>query len=337
MNDLMIPEEKRPAVSRALAATFGTDGFEQIERLTHGRTGAIVFRIVVGGSPFLLRVIMRTDSTTARHFACMRLAAEAGLAPAVKYTNEDDRIAITEFVSAVPFSAEEAQVRMPTVLRTLHALPPFPTAPNHLNTTCTFLMHQGPALESLIRSFRGANILSEGECDDLFAGVARIAAVYAHSGDQVSSHNDLFKPDNVLFDNTRVWLVDWEAAFLNDRYADLAVVANLLVANQAEETLYLERYFGRPSSEVERARFHLMQQMAHAFYAIAFLLRGGSAIDRMSKSPEPAGFHRKFWSREFVLEDKPTMSLYGRVHLEQFRKNTRTTRYEDALRIVSSL
>jgi thiamine kinase-like enzyme len=28
--------------------------------------------------------------------------------------------------------------------------------------------------------------------------------------------------------------VDWEAAFQNDRYADLAVVANMLVANEAE-------------------------------------------------------------------------------------------------------
>ena len=33
----------------------------------------------------------------------------------------------------------------------------------------------------------------------------------------VSSHVDL-KPDNMLFDGERVWLVDWQAGFANDRY-----------------------------------------------------------------------------------------------------------------------
>ena len=42
-------------------------------------------------------------------------------------------------------------------------------------------------------------------------------------------HNDPFKPDNMLFEGNRLWLVDWEAAFQNDRYADLAVVANMIV------------------------------------------------------------------------------------------------------------
>jgi hypothetical protein len=60
----------------------------------------------------------------------------------------------------------------------------------------------------------------------------------------VSSHNDFFKPDNILFDGHRLWLVDWEAAFLNDRYADLAVVASLVVTNDAEERVYLQEYFG---------------------------------------------------------------------------------------------
>lgn len=35
------------------------------------------------------------------------------------------------------------------------------------------------------------------------------------------------KPENILFDGVRSRLVDWEAASLNDRYTDLAVVANL--------------------------------------------------------------------------------------------------------------
>ena len=37
-----------------------------------------------------------------------------------------------------------------------------------------------------------------------------MAAVYPHDdAEMVSSHNDLFKPDNMLFDGNRLWLVDW--------------------------------------------------------------------------------------------------------------------------------
>jgi len=69
----------------------------------------------------------------------------------------------------------------------------------------------------------------------------------------VSSHNHLFKPDNILFDGLRVWLVDCEAAFRNDRYADLAVVANLVVASEAEERVYLQEYLGEPPDACQLA------------------------------------------------------------------------------------
>jgi thiamine kinase-like enzyme len=39
----------------------------------------------------------------------------------------------------------------------------------------------------------------------------------------------------LLFDGQRVWLVDWQAAFVNDRYFDLAVAANFVVTNDADE------------------------------------------------------------------------------------------------------
>jgi len=63
-----------------------------------------------------------------------------------------------------------------------------------------------------------------------------VADVYSQlDSDLAPSHNDLFKPDNMLYDGERLWLVNWEAAFQNDRYADLAVVANMIVTDDSEE------------------------------------------------------------------------------------------------------
>ena len=171
----MIPQEKSEAVNRALREAFGVTAFEDIQRLTRGRSpGVFVFRIVVGGRPFLLRVIMRTDDAT-RHFKCMKAAAEAGLAPHVWYTSLEDRISITDFVESVPFPATDALVRMPATLRALHALPPFARVEHHLNTSCMFLINQGTALDEFIQRVKAAKILPESESEELFARYAQVA------------------------------------------------------------------------------------------------------------------------------------------------------------------
>ena len=334
----MIPQEKSAAVTRGLSEAFGVTAFEDIRVLSEGSSSKVlVFRIVVRGTPFLLRIIMRTDDPT-RHFACMKAAAEAGLAPRVWYTSVEDKISITDFVEAVPFAVTDALVRMPATLRALHALPPFPRIENHINTSCMFLLNEGPALDAVIRRCQASNNLPKSESDELFALYAQVAAVYPRDGsDMVSSHNDLFKPDNILFDGRRVWLVDWEAAFLNDRYADLAVLANLLVTNDAEEGVYLQKYFGRPPDEYQLARFFLMQQVAHMFYTMAFLLLGssGNSPNQSVSAPEFRDFHRRFWAGEFKLEDSQTKAVYGKAHLEQLFQNTRQPRFKEALKIVS--
>src|SRR5215813_15120908 len=123
----MIPQAKIGAVQRALQGTFGVSEFDEIQPLTAGLSTALVFRIVVKGRPYLLRVIMQTDaiSNPTSQFAAMQLAAEAGIAPRIWYTSIDDRILISDFVEARPFPPSEAMVRIPAILRTLHALPPF--------------------------------------------------------------------------------------------------------------------------------------------------------------------------------------------------------------------
>lgn len=333
----MIPVEKSAAVARGLREAFGVTEFDEIDLLTKGQTSALVFRVVVGGAPYLLRIIMRGDDPT-RHFACMRAAAEAGVAPRVWYTSVEDRLSITDFVEAVPFPVEEARLKMAATLRAVHALPPFGGVGKHLNTTCTFLLHDGPALKGFLEKFGAVETLTPDERDELLARYAQVAEVYPQDGSEmVSSHNDLFKPDNILFDGERVWLVDWEAAFLNDRYFDLAVVANLVVTNEADEQEYLHAYFGQIPDEYQRARFFLMQQMVHIFYAMAYLYLGASEKQAALKEPLPefGDFRCRFWNGEVRLEDNPTKVLYGRIHLKRVSQNTLEARFRDALRIVA--
>ena len=332
----MIPQEKRAAVTLALNETFGVTEFEDIRDLTEWPGSNRAFRIVVRGSAYLLRINTRPGDMV-RQFTCMNKAADAGLAPRVWYASAEDRISITDFVEAVPFPAKDALVRIPASLRTLHALPPFPGSP--FNTTCTFLLNKGPALDGFLQKFRASSILTENETEEVLARYQQVAAVYSRlDSDLAPSHNDLFKPDNMLFDGNRLWLVDWEAAFQNDRYADLAVVANMIVTNEAEERIYLQEYFGGPPDAYQRARFYLMRHFAHIFYAMAFLTLGSPGAQPIEGSepvPDYTDFQRRFWAREVGLPDNRAKIVYGMVHWAQLSQNMRQARFDEAVRIVS--
>jgi aminoglycoside phosphotransferase (APT) family kinase protein len=324
----MIPQEKSAAVFRGLREAFGANAIEDITRMTKGLSSDLVFRIVVQGSPFLLRIMIRIDERNdpVRQFTCMKAAAEAGLAPRVRYTNTEDGIAITDFVEAMPFPATQALAQLPGTLRRLHALRPFPKAFNYVTA------HNG-----FIWRFRTASLLSSGEIEEVFTLYEQVCAAYPRlDSDMVSCHRDL-KPENILFDGQRVWLVDWQAAFVNDRYFDLAVIANFVVTNDADEQTYLERYFGQPPDTYQRARFFLMRQVLHMFYAAVFLLLGsaGKPISQSVNLPSFRDFHRRIWAGEINLADNDLKIVYGMVHWEQLLQNMRRSRFDEALGIVS--
>ena len=322
-------------MARGLREAFGVTEFEDI-RMIKGLAASMVYRIVVRGSPFLLKISMRTNEP-ARHYACMKVAAEAGVAPRVRYASPEDRISIEDFVNATPLPMKDALVRMPAVLRTLHALAPFPKVPDHLNNTCVFLMNKGVA-DGFLQQFRAADLLPKGESEKLFASYEQLDAAYPrHDADMVSSHNDLFKPENILFDGNRVWLVDWEASFRNDRYADLAVVANLVVTNDDEERIFLEQYFGQAPAAYQLARLFLMRQLAHMFYAAIYLMMGasGKPIDWNKPVPEFSDVQRRLWAGEIDLTDSHGKTVFGRAHWARFSENLRHSRYNEALGIVS--
>ncbi|HXE64567.1 MAG TPA: phosphotransferase [Bryobacteraceae bacterium] len=335
----MIPQEKSAAVTKALRQTFGVTEADETRQIPNGTFNNVqVFRIVVRGTPYLLRVILRAEDPTC-HFTCMSAAAEAGLAPRVRYTCVEDRISITDFVEGViAFPRTEALVRVPRLLRNLQALHAFPGRASHLNTSCTFLLQKGPAVDGLLQRCKTMGVLPQDQMEDLIARHAQLASVYSPQDSEMApSHNDLFKPDNMLFDGQRTWLVDWEAAFQNDQYADLAAVANMIVTSDAEEEIYLREFFGQPPTAYQRARFFLMQQVAHIFYTVAFLIlqSGGQPIDRNTQAPDYNEFQGQFWTGEIKLDKTPAKIAYGRVHWERLRRNVQLPRYGESLRIIS--
>ena len=180
--------------------------------------------------------------------------------------------------------------------------------------------------------------MPERETEEVFRRYADVAKVYPRNDpDLVASHNDL-KPRNILFDGDRIWLVDCEAAFLNDRYADLAVAANFFLKDEVQEEDYLSAYFGEPAGEYRHSRFFLMRQAVHMFYATCFMLlaaRSGNPIDSDMRAPDFRDFHRRLALGEVDLAIAEARLQYGKVHLNEALRNMRTHRFEDAVAIVA--
>lgn len=322
----MIPEARQPAVSRALHAAFGVDGTEDIRLLTGGLSSALVYKIVVKKSPYVLK-ILRTEviSNPAHEFACMQTAAEAGLAPRIWFASVEDRVLVTDYVEASPFPADMGTLIARTIRR-IHALPDFPKVVSYLD-----------AIDGFIRRFQAANLLPESETAEVFRRYAEVQKVYPRqAADLVASHNDL-KPQNMIFDGSRILLVDWESAFLNDPFADLAIAANFFVQDDAQEESYLEAYFGEPAGEYRRAHFYLMRQAVSMFYAILLLLeasRAGLVVDMDQPIPGFREFHQDLIAGKVDMLTAGAKLLYGKLHLRAALMNMRAPRFEESVAVV---
>jgi thiamine kinase-like enzyme len=326
----MIPENKKDAFKRALNSTFGVTSYEDIQRLTTGLSNALVLRVTVLGKPYLVK-IARSDTLSdpsLYYYGCMKSAAEVGLAPKIWYTDVKDGISITDFVELKPFPLAKAKFELADLLFRVHSLSPFSKTIHSLDTTNRFA-----------QKFKEAKILPENITIDLFSSLERINNVYPRKKeDLVPSHNDL-KPENILYDGKKAWLSDWEAAFTNDRYSDLSIIANFVVTNEADELEFLNRYFRRNATENELAKFYLMRQVMHISYFTVFMVivaAKGNLID-INAIPEHdfRDFHNRMWEGKIDLALDELRLEYAMVHLEQLLQNLRTKRFEDALIIVA--
>lgn len=215
---------------------------------------------------------------------------------------------------------------MPKLLGRLHQLPSLKKTVNYFDV-----------MEGLVQKFQAAKLISDNLIEEIMKNYARIKKVYPYnSEDFVLSHNDL-KPENIMFDGQHAWLVDWEAAFLNDRYVDLAVVGNFLVRNDGDALQYLQDYFGEVPSQYIQARFFLMQQLLHVFYLSIYILYASKSVPIIIENMETnfIDFHKRMWEGKIDLSNNENKLKYAIVHMNQFLFNFNTHRFEYSLSIIS--
>jgi len=315
---MLIPEAKRPAVDKALNTAFGTHQLDNITPLTGGLSGAMVFRIRVGGIAYLLRIEGERSyfKDPARWYGCMRTAAEAFLAPRVRYACAEDGVAVVDYIAEQSLMYEYPGTRIDMIAelaqaaRALHATPGFPVLTDYLD-----------GMEGVLGQLRASELMRPEALAEMFARYAELAQVYRRlPQDLVSSHNDL-NPGNVLYDGSRLWLVDWESAFRADRWVDLATLANFFTKDEAEEEALLRVYFGEAPDAAKRARLFLARQINHVFNGAIFLI--GAAGERPEArlrgnrldAPPYLELHRGLGEGSFAFDAWENRVTYGQARL----------------------
>ena len=335
----LVQEGRRDAVAKAVRAAFGAGAaIEELEALKGGMSGAAVFRLRTGGRDHLLRLERpeRDQADVARHLSCLALAAEAGVAPAVRYADAQDGLAITAFVEAQPLSTyawgrEAMLAELAGMVRSLQATTPFPPGPTHLD-----------AADGFIADFRATGFLAEAAIGEHLLRFSQIREVWRTDRAAVSSHNDL-NPGNILYDGRRLWLTDWEVAAASDPFGDLSCLAHSMNADEAQEGLLLGAWLGRPANEEEAARLCVMRQVWPMVQAMLILKTvAGQRPDLASRSPVLLAR-----SLDRVMADigagrvdinEPEGRLeFGKALLDQLLVGLRSVRFQRSLQVIGDL
>jgi Phosphotransferase enzyme family len=186
---------QRENVRSALVAAFGSDSVGALTPVTGGITTASTFRIEARGRRYLLRVEGEPSPLRNPHqYVSMRIATEAGIAPAIRHIDEAARIVVIDFVEQQPLKTYPGGPRaLAQALGELFSrVPATPVFPYYVN--------YGDIVARLFAHVRRTGLFAAGLLD---AHVERLELIReandAGSTRLVSSHNDP-TPGNILFD-----------------------------------------------------------------------------------------------------------------------------------------
>ena len=151
----------------------------------------------------------------------------------------------------------------------------------------------------------------------------------------VPAHNDP-NASNLLYDGSRLWLVDWETSAPNDPMVDLAVAANQLAPTPELVDVLLGSWKGEPPDDTDRARLAVAQVSAKLWAAamLAAITAGrGASTDLVAPTMEEFG--AAVASGSLSMATPEGLATFAAIVFGQFLAETSTPEFSEALRITS--
>jgi aminoglycoside phosphotransferase (APT) family kinase protein len=325
-----LPVAQRDAVRSALATAFGRASIEAVTSLKGGISGASVFRFETGGRRYVVRVEGAPSPLRNPHqYACLRMAADAGLAPGLHHVDERARVAVMDFIEPQPLGAYPGGRRalvqaLGALLARLQAAPLFP-----------YFVDYPDIVTRLFNHVRRTGLFAPGLLDAHAAHLARLAEVCAWPSVRwVSSHNDPV-PQNILFDGARLWLIDWESAYRSDPLVDVAILLDGVARAPELEAALLQAWLGRRPDDDIRARLALIRGLVRLYYTGVMLSASAAADphatpDRDLSAPTLAAYRRSVRDGRLQPGTRESFHVRGKMFLASFLSGAEMPGFDDA-------
>lgn len=312
-----LPAARRHLAQSAVKAVIGAAAAYTVRPLTGGVSGAFVFLIEARGRRYVLRIEGPAGPLRNPHqYSSMRVAAEAGIAPRVHYLDEQERVAISDFIAdrrleTYPGGGRGLAQAVGTMLRELQGLSGFSHFADYPDIVGRLWSH-------VCRT----GLFADGLLDTASRRLAEIREAYArHAKTYVASHND-FLPRNVLFDGERLWLIDWENGYRNDPLVDLATALDNFAPSPELEEVLLLSWLGHAPDQTLRDRLVLVRALTRLFYT-GVLFSGSALAPRNRPDADLSAltseqFERAIRSGRLVPETPETTHALGKMFLASF-------------------
>lgn len=307
---------QRHGAQQALVAVLG-NAMPEIRPLTGGVSGAFVFLVEAKGRRLVLRVEGPASPLRNPHqYQSMRIAAEQGIAPAVHFLDENNRVVVMDFIEdkpleAYPGGAPGLARAIGAMIRKLQSAPLFPVFVDYPDIVGRLWLH-------VCRT----GLFADGLLEDATRRLAEIRATYdPRASNYVSSHNDVL-PRNVLFDGKQIWLIDWESAYRNDPLVDVATALDNFSPSPELEEILLQACLGRAPDRALRDRLAQVRALTRLYYTgvlFSAAAEGPRAAPETSLSAlSAAEFEQAIRERRLLPETPETSLALGKMFLGSF-------------------
>ena len=319
----------RETARSALAAAFGSTPVGAITAMTGGATTASVYRVEVGQRRYLLRIEGEPSPLRNPHqYVSMRIATEAGIAPAIRYLDEAARIVVIDFIEHQPLKTYPAgrphwRRRWESCSRGCRPPRSSPiTSTMATSSRACLRMCGGPVCLPPVCLMRMWNV---SNCSGKPTTQARLPLV--------SSHNDP-TPNNILFDGERLWLIDWEFACRNDPLVDAAIVLNQFAHSRELEDVLLTAWFGRAPTRRFLPGWRRSARSPAFFMRASCLARSAAASwakdDTDLSAPTPEQFRLAIDEGRLIRGAVETRHILGKMYLASFLSGVAAPKLEGA-------
>lgn len=316
MQELISPE-RLDAAHQAIHAVCHTKQPKEFSLLAGGYSSSQTYKATVNDKVYVLRVMGLDQALTDREkqIQCLSLASEAGIAPHCYYADASTGMVVMEYIQPAPCDIAESWFdKMAYTLRVLHNIDIFPAHDLH-----SVFSYMAGFIENL-KAFPLSKLLT-----DYFEKIAQIRADLSNSLLHISCHNDL-NGNNIMFNGQKIYLVDWEAAGLDDPFIDIATICNQFAHQPSQLEYFLQHYFDSTPNAEQREKLHLMRQVSYCYYAMHFLhfaasaglsLAGLSLTEvNLDAWPTPQEWLQHYRAREYGLATSHDFLLYAMVQVK---------------------